>query len=134
MKSLLLYTLLVGGLGIGALACQWNVTGSEPSAMTTGLEGRVLRGPMCPGPQPEQGCPDQPFSAWFDVFDDQEKHVTRFQTDEEGRFEVSLLPGTYTLVPDPSAPILHPHNQRQTVTVQPDGMTTVTLTFDTGIR
>ncbi len=129
MKSLLLYALL---LGMGGLACQWNLTGSEPSA--TGLEGRVLKGPMCPGPQTAQACPDQPFSAWFDVFDDQKKLVTRFQTDEEGRFEVALRPGVYTLVPDETAPIIHPHIQQQTVTVQPGGMTTVILNFDTGIR
>ena len=134
MKSLLLYALLVGGVGIGGLACQLNITGSEPSVMTTGLEGWVLRGPMCPGPQTDQGCPDQPFSAWFDVFDDQEKLVTRFQTDEDGLFEVELRPGVYTLVPDESAPIIRPHIQRQTVTVQPDEMTTVILNFDTGIR
>ena len=132
MKSMFLYTLLIGVLGIGGLGCQLNLTESEPSV--TGLEGRVLRGPMCPGPQTVQGCPDQPFSAWFDVFDDQEKLVTRFQTDEDGLFEVALRPGVYTLVPDESAPILQPHLQRQTVTVQPDGMTTLTLTFDTGIR
>ena len=132
MKSMFLYTLLIGVLGIGGLACQLNLTESEPSV--TGLEGRVLRGPMCPGPQTDQGCPDQPFSAWFDVFDNQEKLVTRFQTDEDGLFEVELRPGTYTLVPDESAPILQPHIQRQTVTVKPDGMTTVILNFDTGIR
>ena len=129
MKSLLLYALL---LGMGGLACQWNLTGNEPSA--TGLEGRVLKGPMCPGPQTVQGCPDQPFSAWFEVFDDQEKLVTRFQTHEDGLFEVALRPGVYTLVPDEAAPIIHPHIQQQTVTVQPDGMTTVILNFDTGIR
>ena len=132
MKSMFLYTVLIGVLGIGALGCQLNLTESEPSV--TGLEGRVLRGPMCPGPQTPQGCPDQPFSAWFDVFDDQQKHVTRFQTDEDGLFEVALRPGVYTLVPDESAPILQPHLQRQTVTVQPDQITTVILNFDTGIR
>ena len=132
MKSMFLYILLIGVLGIGGLACQLNLTESEPSV--TGLEGRVLRGPMCPGPQTDQGCPDQPFSAWFDVFDDQEKLVTRFETDEDGLFAVELRTGVYTLVPDESAPIIRPHIQRQTVTVQPDGMTTVLLNFDTGIR
>ncbi len=132
MKSMFLYTLLIGVLGIGGLACQGNPTESEPSA--TGLEGRVLKGPMCPGPQTLQGCPDQPFSAWFDVFDDQEKLVTRFQTNEDGLFEVSLRPGVYTLVPDEATPIYRPHTQPQIVTVQPDGMTTVILNFDTGMR
>ena len=134
MKSLLFYPLIVAVLGMGILACQWNVTGSEDSVLTTGLEGRVLKGPMCPVVRNDQPCPDQPFSAWFDVFDDQEQRVTRFQSDEEGFFEVALRPGTYTIVPDESAPILQPHIQRQTVTVQPDQITSVTLTFDTGIR
>ncbi len=132
MKSMFLYTLLIGVLGIGGLGCQLNLTESEPSV--TGLEGRVLRGPMCPGPQTPQGCPDQPFSAWFEVFDDQQKLVTRFQTNQDGHFEIALPPGVYTLVPDASAPIIRPHIQQRTVTVKPDGMTTVILNFDTGIR
>ena len=76
MKSMFLYTLLIGVLAMAVLACQENPTEGKPSA--TGLEGRVLKGPMCPGPQTVQGCPDQPFSALFDVFDDQQKHATRF--------------------------------------------------------
>lgn len=132
MKSRFLYILLIGVLGIGELACQGISTEGDPSA--TGLEGRVLKGPMCPGPQTPQGCPDQPFSAWFEVFDDQQKLVTRFQTNQDGHFEIALSPGVYTLVPDEAAPIIRPHTQPQIVTVQPDGMTTVLLNFDTGIR
>lgn len=136
MKSLLLCALLIGALGIGTSACQWNVIGSDPSAseMATGLEGRVLKGPMCPVARDDQSCPDQPFIAWFDVLDDEEKPVARFQTDEEGRFSVALKPGTYTLVPDDAAPIIQPLTQINIVTVQPDQITSVILTFDTGIR
>lgn len=132
MKSLLLVALLTGVMACGARACTEYLT--EPEPIGTGLEGRVLKGPMCPVVRDDEPCPDQPFSAWFDVFDDQNQHVTRFQTDEEGFFEVALDPGVYTLVPEASAPILRPEAQQQPVTVQPNVMTSVTLHFDTGIR
>ena len=53
-------------------------------------------------------------------------------TDADGRFELSLEPGTYevSIVSDPSPPFAKP----QTVTVEPGSFTEITVSVDTGIR
>ena len=80
------------------------------------------------------GKPDEaPFRAYFHVLD-WEREVARFESDEKGRFEVPLGPGEYTIVPDKSAPILFPHQQKKAVTVPEEGFAEVTLRFDTGMR
>lgn len=73
-----------------------------------------------------------PFSASFDVRQG-ERVVARFQSDAAGRFLVPLAPGTYTVVPDASAPLLA-RSQVHEVTVGPSGLTHVEWDFDTGIR
>jgi hypothetical protein len=62
-----------------------------------------------------------------------EQVMARFQSDAAGHFLVLLPPGTYAVVPDASAPALA-RSQVHTVTVGPNGLTHVDLTFDTGIR
>jgi hypothetical protein len=102
---------------------------------SSGIEGQILRGPMCPGPvRPNTPCPDQPFSATFTVVDAEERLVTRFQTDAQGRFRLLLPPGVYTIIPEPSAPVMRPGSQRRQITVSSQQFTQVTLVFDTGMR
>ncbi len=101
----------------------------------SGIRGQVLRGPMCGGPvSVDDSCPDQPFSATFFVLDRQGNWITQFQTDEQGYFQVNLLPGVYTIVPDKSAPLISPGDQKKEVAVQEGELVQVTLAFDTGIR
>jgi hypothetical protein len=45
-----------------------------------------------------------------------------------------LAPGTYVVVPGPDAPILSPRAQAKEVVVGSNGLTTLLLHFDTGIR
>ena len=100
----------------------------------TGIKGKVLRGPVHPGPA-TPGDPDEvPFRAAFQVLDSAEEEVASFESDDEGRFTVSLPPGDYTIVPHKSAPILFPKRQKKEVTVPEDGFLEVTLRFDTGMR
>jgi hypothetical protein len=98
----------------------------------TGLEGVVRRGPITPVCRLDEPC-DAPFAASFDVRDAQ-RVVARFRSDTAGRFRVTLPPGSYTVVPDSSAPLLGAAYQTQAVTVGPEGLTHVELSFDTGIR
>lgn len=101
----------------------------------SGIQGQVLRGPTCAGPiRIDDPCPDEPFSATFHVLDSQGNQVTSFYTGEDGCFHVLLAPGEYTIVPDKSAPLMSPGNQRKTVAVKDQELTLVTLVFDTGIR
>jgi hypothetical protein len=108
--------------------------GSTPTgegSTPTGLEGTAYRSPTRPVCQVDNPC-NAPFSASFEVRQG-ERVVARFQSDSDGNFLVHLPPGTYTVVPDASAPLLA-RSQVHEVTVGPSGLTHVELDFDTGIR
>jgi hypothetical protein len=98
----------------------------------TGIVGTVLRGPVQPACMVGVSC-DAPFAAMFWVYAGSQQ-VASFQSDAQGRFDVSLVPGSYLVVPGPDAPVISPSSQAKRVTVGPVGLTTVQLLFDTGIR
>jgi hypothetical protein len=100
--------------------------------LTTGLTGIVLRGPITPVCQIQVPC-DAPFSADFSV-EQNGRVVSRFRSDQDGRFTVMLEPGAYRVVPASEAPIIFPASQAKTVTVLASGLTEIRLTFDTGLR
>lgn len=99
----------------------------------TGLIGVVVRGPIQPVCMANEPCDDAPFSAGFTVRQN-DRVVARFRSDAEGRFEIRLAPGSYTIVPDSDAPLMQPSAQTKEVVVGAVGLTTVRLDFDTGIR
>ena len=143
MKALLFQVLIAIVLSTGLLACQMTTNtesqsapiGAEGESPTTGLKGRMMIAAPCPGPAlDDKPCPDQPLSASFEVLDSQNTVVARFQSDAEGRFQVALPPGTYTLLPAAGAPLFNPRSQPQNVTVQTEAMTDITLRFDSGMR
>jgi hypothetical protein len=103
-----------------------------PVALDTGLTGTVQRGPVMPVCQTNVPC-DGPFAATFEVRRGG-KRVAGFSSDAQGRFSVSIPPGTYLIVPADDAPIMNPSAQAKTVEVGPEGLTSVQLSFDTGIR
>ena len=77
----------------------------DPDERTgTGLGGIVLMGPVTPGPVTAGRDDEAPFRAWFSVVGDDGK-AARFESGDDGRFEIALPPGTYTVVPEASAPI-----------------------------
>jgi hypothetical protein len=112
-----------------AVACR---IGTSPSPPSSGIQGRVLRGPVTPVCIVDQPC-YAPFAATF-LVQQRGVTVTVFRSDSGGRFLVHLAPGAYTVVPGPDAPILSPASQARSVEVQADSLTSVELTFDTGIR
>jgi hypothetical protein len=102
--------------------------------LATGLEGTVTRGPITPVCRVGVPC-DAPFSATFTVFQASAElpvAVAHFQSDTAGRYEVLLVPGSYTIVPDSTAPVFR--GQSRTATVEPTGLTHLDFQFDTGIR
>ena len=105
---------------------------SNPAAITTGLAGVVVRGPVTPVCTEGVPC-DAPFSATFDVRAEG-RVVGAFTSSASGAFSVALRPGSYEIVPRASAPLMNPTAQRRAVTVEETGITTVRLAFDTGIR
>ncbi|MCI0432320.1 MAG: prealbumin-like fold domain-containing protein, partial [Gemmatimonadetes bacterium] len=106
---------------------------SPPISDETGIMGKVFRGPVEGGPAIWAESDEAPFRAVFYVMESG-REVARFESDEQGRFKVSLPPGEYTIVPDKSAPVLFPHRQKKNVTVPADDYAEVTLRFDTGMR
>ena len=106
---------------------------NQAIADETGIKGKVLRGPIVPGPTIAGESDEAPFHASFSVVGSK-KVVARFESDENGNFKVLLPPGEYTIVPDASAPIPYPKRQTRDVTVPEDGFADVTLRFDTGMR
>jgi hypothetical protein len=95
----------------------------------TGLEGTASRGPIQPVCREGEPC-DAPLQAGFTLQQDG-RMVARFASDSTGHFLVYAAPGSYTVVPDEAIGI---SVQTPEVTVQPQGLTHLDLSFDTGIR
>ena len=105
---------------------------TTPLGMSTGLTGIVTRGPITPVCQVDVPC-EAPFAATFEVRQFG-RRVASFTSDDAGRFTVRLVPGSYTIIPGANAPIIDAPSQVKTVQVEPDGLTSVSLSFDTGLR
>jgi hypothetical protein len=100
--------------------------------IASGLTGQVFIGPMCPVVQAGTPCPDQPYQATLIIEDARRQPVAEVTTDAVGRFQVSLPPGDYVIVPQsPDGFIMA---AEQPVTVLANAFTPVTLTYDSGIR
>jgi hypothetical protein len=102
-------------------------------AVETGIMGTVLWGPVKPGPSRLGQKDEAPLSASFAVWDADSK-VAEFKSDPSGRFEVSLPPGDYTIVPDKGTPIPRAEGQKTQVTVPEDGFAVVLIRLDTGMK
>jgi len=113
---------------LGLIACENN-----KEEITTGLEGKVYRGPINPV-EMEGQVNDAPFSALFRVYNSENKLITSFSSNAAGEFMVMLAPGNYKIIPDKSAPIMSAESQVKEITVNQRGITNLDLYFDTGIR
>lgn len=101
----------------------------------SGIMGKIVLGPTCPavGSGMEDECQDKPYQGTVAVkTSDGTKEITKFTSDAEGNFKVSLTPGDYLLVPvsDSRSSFGKPQN----VTVKEGEFTSVTIPYDTGIR
>jgi hypothetical protein len=105
---------------------------SAGSTTTSGVEGQVLIGPMCPVVQVGLPCPDKPYEATIHVLDQNGKPVTAVKSDAQGNFKVGLPPGTYTLSPAAANGLTRA--PEQTVTVIAGQFTPITISYDSGIR
>jgi hypothetical protein len=104
----------------------------SPTPRGSGIEGQVLLGPMCPVVQQGQECPDQPYQATLTVVNRDGVQVTQFQTDDQGRFSVPLVPGEYILHPE--SPNGIPFAGDQSFMVETGRFTQITVHYDSGIR
>lgn len=98
----------------------------------SGIQGRAMIGPTCPGGQQNTECPDQPYQTEIAILDQAGEVVARVQTDAEGYFTVHLQPGTYTLMPESTEPF--PVAPKQVIAVEEGQFTQVQIEYDSGIR
>ena len=104
----------------------------SPTPRGSGIEGQVLIGPMCPVIQQGQECPDQPYQATLTVLSRDGVQIAQFQTDEQGRFSVPLVPGEYVLHPESPGSI--PFAGDQSVVIETGRFTQIIVHYDSGIR
>jgi hypothetical protein len=104
----------------------------SPTPRGSGIEGQVLIGPMCPVVQDGQQCPDQPYQSTLTVKTLDGVQITQIQSDEQGRFQVALVPGQYILHPE--SPNGIPFAGDQSFIVETGKYTQITVHYDSGIR
>jgi hypothetical protein len=63
---------------------------------TSGVEGRVTIGPVCPVVQQASPCPDAPYAATVQIVADGSV-VASGRSGDDGVFRVPVAPGTYTV-------------------------------------
>lgn len=99
---------------------------------TSGIRGQALAGPQCPVMTEDSPCPDLPWEGTVLAIDAQTGDEFTVVTDSEGRFELSLEPGTYevSITSESSPPFAKP----QSVVVEPGSFTEIVVSVDTGIR
>ena len=109
-------------------------TGSNP-ATTGGVGGEVTSGPVCPVERPgDSACSPRPVvGAVLVIKDATGAEAARSTTDASGLYRVKLVPGSYTLVPQPVAGLMGTPGP-QPFTVASDRTTVVNVSYDTGIR
>ena len=115
-------------VAVAVASCGGNGAGDG----TSGIRGQALAGPQCPVEIQGSPCPPVPYEGTVVATDVESGAEFTADTDADGRFELSLEPGTYevSIVSDPSPPFAKP----QTVTVEPGSLTEITVSVDTGIR
>jgi hypothetical protein len=104
----------------------------NPTPRGSGIEGQVLIGPMCPVVQAGQECPDEPYQATLTVKNRDGLQIVQFQTDDQGRFSVPLVPGEYILHPE--SPNGIPFASDQSFSVGTGRFTRIDVHYDSGIR
>ena len=120
--------LLVLVLAFGVTACGGGETGDGAS----GIRGRALAGPQCPVEVAGSPCPDAPWQGTVVAIETSSGDRYSVETDDEGRFELPLPPGSYEVTID--AEVSPPVAKPQTVSVAAGAFTDVTVSVDTGIR
>jgi hypothetical protein len=82
----------------GLIMCVGFLQGQTQSDSETGIEGVITINPWHPGPIKADEAVAKPLanSAWV-VKNDKGEEATEFTTDAQGRFQISLPPGRYSI-------------------------------------
>ena len=126
------YLLVALAVALSAIACG----GGSPSSVNSGsgIAGKAMAGPVCPVERPgDPACAPRPVAgALVIVRGAGGSEVATAQTADDGNYEVLIPPGSYTIE---GAPVEGLMANPSAVEVEVgDGVTTVDLRYDTGIR
>jgi Carboxypeptidase regulatory-like domain len=107
---------------------------SDEAASSSGVRGQVLLGPTCPVVQEGSPCPDEPLGGVEVRALADGEAIAQTTSGEDGRFELELPPGRYTLeaVVGPDGPGMFA--KPVAVTVTAGAFVEVVVPVDSGIR
>jgi hypothetical protein len=107
---------------------------SDEAASSSGVRGQVLLGPTCPVVQEGSPCPDEPLGGVEVRALANGEAIAQTTSGEDGRFELDLPPGRYTLeaVVGPDGPGMFA--KPVAVTVTAGAFIEVVVPVDSGIR
>jgi hypothetical protein len=111
-------------------------TTASPTAspLLSGIRGIVLLGPTCEGATRSSPCVE-PYVATLVILDAEGEIAGQVTSDAQGRFELALPPGIYTIAPvPPEGGALFPVGRPVPVVVGDGEYTEVAVDYDTGIR
>ncbi|MEX0985602.1 MAG: carboxypeptidase-like regulatory domain-containing protein [Actinomycetota bacterium] len=106
--------------------------GAATPSGAAGVEGQVLASPQCPVETPTSPCPPKPWVGTVRATAEDGKTYEDL-TDDQGRYEISLPPGTYVIVAVTEGGV-PPTGEPQTVPVVEGQPLHLDLSVDTGIR
>jgi len=120
-----------------AVAVLLAACGPSPSPVASpvgGITGVALAGPTCPVERPgDPACAPRPVAgATILIRDATGSDVATIVTDASGGFRVALPPGAYTVVGQPVEGLMG--NPAPLEVEVAEGVVTVELSYDTGIR
>jgi hypothetical protein len=105
---------------------------SWAGTLNSGIRGHVVYGPTCPVQRIGQTC-TRPYQATITVCREPgNRLVTTVRSSSSGYFSLRLIPGRYLLTPQSGHSF--PRGAPQTVTVHTQRYTSVTISYDSGIR
>ncbi len=125
------FLLLIALVALAPVAC------TAPAAPKITLRGHATAGPVCPVETvpPDPACAPRPVAAAEVVIRDESgETVARVRTADDGRFAVSLPPGTYELVPQPVEGLMGTAPSVVVVLAEGTDPDPVEIGYDTGIR
>lgn len=108
--------------------------GGDEAASSSGVRGQILLGPTCPVVQEGSPCPDEPVGGVEVRALTDGETIAETTSGEDGRFELELPPGRYTLeaVVGPDGPGMFA--KPVAVTVTAGAFVEVVVPVDSGIR
>jgi hypothetical protein len=112
-----------------------NSTGGEPRPQDSGIRGRAMVDGGCPVVRKGEPCPSRPLSAEIVVTaSGSDTPVATVVSEQDGRFELALPPGTYAVSGRAADGGPLPFAKTVEVTVRDGAFTWQRVSFDSGIR